>query len=364
MVLAILCLLMQIEQPPLSAARLKDLGAWEGIRDNQLVGYGLVVGLAGTGDKRQTVFSAQSLANMLERMGVRINPAAIQVRNTASVIVTATLPPYGQPGSRLDVHVAAIGDASNLQGGLLVMTPLKAADGQVFAVAQGAVVTGGFRAGSGGNSQSVNHPTAGRIPNGAIVERTAPSPQPSARMRFQVRNPDFTTAARITDAINRRYGTGGPSVAKAESSAVVVVDTPSRYSLRAVEFLAEVENLSVDPDRTARIVVNERTGTVVLGKDVRIAPISILHGALSVEIQTEFDVSQPSPLSPGSTTVVPQARVAAREEKAKQIQLKQGATVEDLVKALTAIGSTARDIIAILQNLKSAGAIEADLEVI
>jgi flagellar P-ring protein precursor FlgI len=346
------------------ATRLKDLGAWEGVRDNQLVGYGLVVGLAGTGDKRQTVFSAQSLANMLDRMGVRINPGAIQVRNTAAVIATATLPPYGQPGSRIDVHVAAIGDATNLQGGLLVMTPLKAADGQVFAVAQGPVVTGGFRAGGGGNTQALNHPTAGRIPSGAIIERTAPSPQPSARMRFQVRNPDFTTAARIADAVNKKYGAGGPIVARAESSAVVTIDTPSRYALRGVEFMAELENLVVDPDRPARIVVNERTGTIVLGKEVQIAPIAILHGALSVEIQTQFEVSQPNPLAAGSTVVTPQTRVSVKEEKARHLQLKQGATVEDLAKALVAIGATPRDIIAILQNLKAAGAIDAELEVI
>lgn len=361
MILAILTILLTENA---AAARLKDLGGWEGVRDNQLVGYGLVVGLAGTGDKRQTVFSAQSLANMLERMGVRINPTAIQVRNTAAAIVTATLPPYGQPGSRIDVHVAAIGDASNLQGGLLIMTPLKAADGQVFAVAQGAVVTGGFRAGGGGNSQGLNHPTAGRIPNGAIIERTAPSPQPSARMRFQIRNPDFTTAARIAETVNRRYGGGGPLVAKAESSAVITIDTPPRYALRPVEFVAELESLSIDPDRTAKIVVNERTGTIVLGKEVRISPIAILHGALSVEIQTQFDVSQPNPLAAGNTTVVPQTRVSVKEEKAKHVQLKQGATVEDLTKALMVIGSTPRDIIAILQNLKAAGAIEAEVEVI
>ncbi|MCS7026696.1 MAG: flagellar basal body P-ring protein FlgI [Bryobacteraceae bacterium] len=361
---ACVAILILLTGPVVFAARLKDLGAWEGVRDNQLVGYGLVVGLAGTGDKRQTFFSAQSLANLLERMGVRINPNAIQVRNTAAVLVTANLPPYAQPGSRLDVQVAAIGDATNLQGGLLVMTPLKAADGQVFAVAQGPVLTGGFRAAGGGNAVSLNHPTAGRIPNGAIVERSAPSPPPSARMRFQLRNPDFTTAARIAEAINRQYSSGGPLVARAENSAVVVVETPPRFSLKPVEFVAEVENLKIEPDQTARIVVNERTGTIVLGKDVRIAPISILHGALSVEIQTDFQVSQPAPLSPGTTAIVPQTRVTAREEKARQVQLKAGATVEDLVKALSAIGSTPRDIIAILQNLKSAGAIEADLEVI
>ncbi len=346
------------------AARLKDLGAWEGVRDNQLVGYGLVVGLAGTGDKRQTVFSAQSLANLLEKMGVMVNPAVIQVRNTASVMVTATLPPFGQPGSRIDTHVAAIGDATNLQGGLLVLTPLKGPDGQVYAAAQGAVVTGGFVAGRGGNTQSLNHPTAGRIPNGGIIEKASPSPRPSSRLRLQLRNSDFTTAARIVEAVNRKFAESGPAVARAETPALVTIDAPARYSLRQVEFVSELENLAVEPDRTARIVINERTGTIVMGKDVRIAPVAILHGALSVEIQTVFDVSQPPPLSGGTTTTVPQVGVGAREEKAKNIVLKQGATIEELVKALTGIGSTPRDIIAILQNLKAAGALEADLEVI
>ncbi|MBI3679868.1 MAG: flagellar basal body P-ring protein FlgI [Acidobacteria bacterium] len=349
---------------PLPAARLKDLGNWEGVRDNQLVGYGLVVGLAGTGDKRQTVFSAQSLTNLLERMGVTVNPAAIQVRNTASVMVTATLPPYAQPGNRIDTHVAAVGDATNLQGGLLVLTPLKAADGQVFAAAQGPVVTGGFSAGRGGNTQSLNHPTAGRIPNGAIIEKTAPSPAPSSRLRLQLRQADFTTAARIVEAINKKFSEGGPAVAKAENSALVTIDAPARYSTHPVQFVSELENLAVDADRRARIVINERTGTIVLGKEVRIAPVAILHGALSVEIQTTYDVSQPAPLSGGRTTVTPQTNVDVKEEKAKSIMLKNGATVEDLVKSLTAIGSTPRDIIAILQNLRAAGALEAELEVI
>lgn len=347
-----------------SGVRIKDLGAWEGVRDNQLVGYGLVVGLAGTGDKRQTVFSAQSLANMLERMGVTINPTQIQVRNTAAVMVTATLPPYAQPGTRIDTNVAAIGDSTNLQGGLLLMTPLKAGDGQVFAVAQGPVVTGGFGAGRAGNTQTVNHPTAGRVPNGAIVERTPPSVEPSGRLRLQLKRADFTTAARIVAALNKRFAPEGPAIARAENSALVTINAPARYTARPVEFAAEVENLQVETDRAARIVINERTGTIVLGKEVRIAPVAILHGPLSVEIQTAYSVSQPAPLSTGKTVTTPDTTVQAREEKAKNVMLKQGATVEDLVKALTGIGSTPRDIIAILQNLKSAGAIEAELEVI
>jgi flagellar P-ring protein FlgI len=347
-----------------SAARIKELASWEGVRDNQLVGYGLVVGLAGTGDKRQTVFSAQSLTNMLERMGVSINPAAIQVRNTAAVMVTATLPPFGQPGLRIDIHAAAIGDATNLQGGVLLLTPLKGADGQVYAVAQGPIVTGGFSAGRGGASQTLNHPTAGRIPNGAIIEKASPSINPGGALRLQLQTPDFTTASRVAAAINKRFAPNGPAVARAENAALIRLEAPPRYTMRPVEFVAEVESLTLDPDRQARIVMNERTGTIVLGKDVRIAPVAILHGALSVEIQTTFDVSQPAPLSQGTTTVTPVNTVNAKEEKAKQVLLQNGATVEHLVKALTAIGSTPRDIIAILQNLKAAGALEAELEVI
>lgn len=348
----------------LHGARLKELATIEGVRDNQLVGYGLVVGLAGTGDKRQTVFSNQSVANLLERMGVVVSPTALQVRNTAAVMVTATLPPYAQPGTRLDVHVAAMGDSTNLQGGMLLLTPLRAADGQVYAVGQGPVVTGGFVGGRGGNSQTVNHPTAGRVPAGGIIERPAPSPPPSYRLRFQLRRADFTTAARIADAINRRFGSTGIPVAKAENAALVSVDTPSRFASQRVEFVAELEALTVDADRLERIVINERTGTIVLGKDVRIAPVSILHGTLSVEVATTIDVSQPAPLSAGQTVPVPNRTVQAKEEKAKNVTLKKGATIEDLVRALTAIGSTPRDIIAILENCRAAGALEAEIEII
>ncbi len=357
-------LLLVAVLPGAPSTRLKDLANWEGVRDNPLVGYGLVVGLNGTGDKRQTVFSAQSLTNMLEKMGVTVNPSAIQVRNMAAVMVTANLPAFGQPGVKLDVHVAAIGDASNLQGGLLILTPLKGADGQVYAVAQGPVVTGGFVAGRGGNNQTVNHPTAGRVPNGGIIERGPPSVAPGGRLRLQLRQPDYTTAARVAESINKRFSAGGPAIAKAENAALVVIDTPPRYSMRTVQLVAELENLPIEPDRPNRIVINERTGTIVMGKDVRIAPMAIMHGALSVEIQTQIEVSQPAPLSAGQTVATPNVGVKATEEKAKSVLLKNGATVEDLVKALGAIGSTPRDVIAILQNLKAAGALDAELEVI
>src|SRR3984893_819094 len=349
---------------PPAGTRLKDLVSIEGVRDNQLIGYGLVVGLSGTGDKNTTIFSTQSLTNLLQRMGVTVSPTLVLVRNTAAVLVTADLPPFAQPGTRIDIGVAAIGDASNLRGGLLVLTPLKSSDGQVYAAAQGSVVTGGFVAGRGVNSQAVNHPTAGRVPNGAIVEKTAPSVEPVDRIKLQLKQADFTTAARISDAINHRFGGENARPARAENSALVSIDMPALYKAKVVEFLGELENLAIEPDRPAKIVINERTGTIVMGKEVRIAPVAILHGGLTIEIQTSLNASQPPALSAGQTAVTPQISVAAKEEKARNVILKQGASVEELVRALTAIGSTPRDIIAILQNLKAAGALEAEVEVI
>ncbi len=355
--LAAISLLLAAAAP---AARLKDLASVEGVRENQLVGYGLVAGLAGTGDRRQTIFSAQSLTNMLERMGVSVPPAAIRVTNTAAVMVTATLPPSAQPGTRIDVTAAAIGDASNLQGGILLLTTLRGADGQVYGIAQGPVVTGGFVAGRGGTSQTVNHPTVGRIPNGATVEREPPAAPASPRIRLQIRQNDFITATRAAAAINRRFA----GAARAESGALVTVALPLEFAERRIEFLAELENIAVDADQPARIVVNERTGTIVMGKNVSIRPVAILHGALTVEIQTSYSVSQPAPLSGGTTEVAPQVGVGVKQDKARSLVLKQGATVDELVRALGAIGSTPRDIIAILQNLRSAGALDAELEVI
>ena len=345
-----------------AAPRLKEIATLEGVRDNQLIGYGLVVGLAGTGDKKQTVFSAQSVTNMLERMGITVNAAALQVKNVAAVIVTSTLPAYGQPGTRIDITASALGDAANLQGGQLLMTSLRAADGQTYAVAQGAVVTGGFAAGRAGNSQTVNHPTVGRVPNGAIIEKAAPTPPANARIRWQLRQADFTTAARIAEAINKKFSRDGGLVAKAENSATVAVDTPPSYLAKLVEFIAEMENLTVEADIRARVVLNERTGTIVLGKEVTISPATIMHGNLSVEVQTNFIVSQPNPLAAGNTAVTREVKLDAKEDKARNIVLKQGATVDDLVRALKTIGSTPRDIIAILQNLKAAGAINAEVE--
>lgn len=362
-----LCIMSLLSLAPIpveagSAARLKELATLEGVRENPLVGYGLVVGLNGTGDRRQTVFSVQSLTNLLQQMGVAVSPAAIRVSNTAAVMVTATLPPFAQPGTKIDVTVAAIGDASNLQGGLLVLTSLKGVDGQTYAMGQGSVVTGGFSAGRGGNTQTVNHPTVGRVPGGALVERLAPSVTPQKVLRLQLRQADFSTAARIATALNQRFGEAAQ--AHAENSALVAVSIPPSYTGRTIEFVADVERVQVEADRPARVIINERTGTIVMGKEVRVTPVAIMHGALTVEIQTTFNVSQPAPLSQGTTEVVPQVGVTAKEEKARHLMLKDGATVEELVRALASIGSTSRDIIAILQSLKSAGALEADIEVI
>jgi flagellar P-ring protein precursor FlgI len=344
--------------------RLKELVSLEGVRDNQLVGYGLVVGLFGTGDKQQTLFTTQSLANILQQMGVTVPPAQILVRNTAAALVTATLPPFAQPGTRIDATVAAIGDATSLRGGLLVMTSLRGIDGQVYSVAQGPVVTGGFIVGGGvGNTQTINHPTVGRIPAGATIERLAPSTAPSNQVKLQLHSEDFTTAVRIAEAVNQHFS-ASPSIAHADNSALVSIAVPPNFASRTAEFVAELESLSVETDRPAKVVINERTGTIVMGKEVRVSPVAIMHGNLSVEIQTEFNVSQPSPLAAGSTMVLPQVNVGVKEEKARNVVLKQGATVEELVRALSTIGSTPRDIIAILQALRSAGALESEIEVI
>lgn len=360
LVLVVLATLLRAD----AATRLKELVSLEGVRDNQLIGYGLVVGLNGTGDRRQTVFSAQSLANLLQQMGVSVPPTALRVNNTAGVMVTATLPAFAQTGVHIDVTAAAIGDATNLQGGLLLLTGLKGVDGQVYAVAQGSVVTGGFVAGRGGNGQTVNHPTVGRVPEGATIERAAPSLTPTGHLKLQLRQPDFTTALRVSDVVNKKFGTPGAPVAQPENSALVAINVPSEYSSRVIEFVAGLERLEVDVDRPARVVINERTGTVILGKEVRVSGVAVMHGNLTIEIQTTFDVSQPAPMSQGQTQVVPQVGVGASAEKARNLVLKDGATVEQLVRALSSIGSTPRDIIAILQSLRAAGALEAAIEVI
>jgi flagellar P-ring protein precursor FlgI len=342
-------------------ARLKDLATIEGVRDNMLIGYGLVVGLNGTGDRQQTVFSTQSLANLLQKMGVNVSPTALRVNNVAAVMTTANLPPFAQPGTRLDILVSSIGDASNLQGGTLLLTSLKAASGDVYAVAQGPLSIGGFSAGGGGTGVQVNHPTVGRIPDGGLVERAAPSVGPDPEgFRLQLRRPDFTTSSRITEMLNDTFPDGE---ARAENAAAVLVRMPAVYKERPVEFIARIDTLEIPTDRRAKVVLNERTGTVVIGSEVKIAPVAVLHGNLTVQVVTDYLVSQPAPFSGGETTVTPQVDVRVQEEKAREVSIKEGASVEDLIKALMAIGSTPRDIIAIMQSIAAAGALEAELEV-
>ena len=343
-----------------AATRLKELVALEGVRDNQLIGYGLVVGLAGTGDRQQTVFSAQSLTNMLERMGLSVSPSLIQVKNTAATMVTATLPAYAQAGSRIDVTVSAVGDAASLQGGVLLMTGLRGPDGQVYAVAQGPMVLGGFVAGGGANTKVMNHPTVGRVPNGAIIERASPSVKLAGPLHLQLQRADFATASRVTEVLNKRFG----DVARAENAGLITVSLPAEFANKTTEFVAEMERLTVETDSSATIVVNERTGTIVMGKDVQIAPVAIMQGNLNVEIQTIQAVSQPNALSTGTTQKTQQTDIAVKQDPSRSVLLKQGATVEELVRALNAIGSSPRDIISILQNLKEAGALDAELRVI
>ena len=357
----ILSLLLLACLLPARGARLKDLASIEGVRDNMLIGYGLVVGLNGTGDRQQTVFSAQSLSNLLQKMGVNVAPTALRVNNVAAVMVTASLPPFATPGTKIDLTVSSIGDAATLQGGTLLMTSMKAANGEVYAIGQGPVSIGGFSVGRGGTGVQVNHPTVGRIPSGGSVEKSAPTVEPNpAGFRLQLRRPDFVTASRLTEALNGKFA----GTAKAENSATVMVTMPDDYRTRPVEFIAAIDGLDVPTDRVAAVILNERTGTVVIGSAVSIAPVAVLHGNLTVQVVTDFAVSQPGPLSGGQTAITPQVGVEVIEEQAREVVLKHGASVEDLVKALMSIGSTPRDIIAIMQSIAAAGALDARLEVI
>lgn len=345
---------------------IRDVASVEGVRDNSLVGYGLVVGLRGTGDKQQTYFTVQTLASILARMGVQI-PAAVlqstvQVKNVAAVFVTATLPPFAPPGLHLDVVVSSVGDARSLEGGLLLLTPLYAADGQVYAAAQGPVVVGGYAAGSSANSKTVNHPTVGRIPSGGLIERDSSLDLTKLpHLALLLNDADFSTAEQVAAVINHEFSA---AAATAVDSRRVEIRIAAAPPTAVPALLARIENLQVEVRRRAKVVVNERTGTVVLGKDVRLGAVSILHGNFSIEVTTVLAVSQPNPLAGGLTEVVPETKVSASEAPARNIELSEGASVEQLVTRLQAIGATARDVVSILQAIKAAGALEAELEVI
>jgi flagellar P-ring protein FlgI len=351
------------DTPPTGhVTRIGDVSTVEGIRSNPLVGYGLVVGLNRTGDSQQTLFSTQSVANALRKLGVQVSGNLIQTRNVAAVFVTAQLPPFTRPGEQIDVNVASIGDAKSLQGGVLMMTPLDGPDGRVYAVAQGPLILGGFTAGATrANSVQENHPTTGRIPGGANVEQdTSIDLARMHTLSILLREPDFTTAEDAANAINQNLG---KPVAVAIDSRRVDVDVTASGE-NVPRLMATIENIPIKVEEPARVVVNERTGTVVLGKEVTLGAASIMHGNLVVEITTTFQVSQPAPFSSGQTTVVPQTTVQASQSAARHVQLKEGATVEDLVNGLLAIGATPRDIGAILEALKVAGSLQAEVEVI
>jgi flagellar P-ring protein precursor FlgI len=357
----LICALL-LQSQVAGASRIKDVAAFEGVRDNQLVGYGLVVGLNGTGDRSQTFFSTQTLANMLERSGITILPEQVRVKNIAAVMVTATLPPFIRQGSRIDVTAASIGDAQSIQGGVLIMTPLKSAGNEVYVTAQGQVVLGGFSAGGNNNRVQLNHPTVGRIPNGGLVEREVPVDlKAKSRLNLVLHENDFTTASRAVRAIDETVGT---SVASALDGRTIAIAVPANYSNKIVEFIALVENAKMDVDFPAKVVLNEKTGTIVMGKEVKISEVSIIHGSLSLQVGTIFNVSQPAPLSQGKTAVVPETTVAVQEEKGRTVTLRDGASVEEVVRALNAIGAGPRDIIAILQAIKAEGALHAELEII
>ncbi len=345
--------------------RIKDVASIEGIRDNQLVGYGLVVGLRGTGDSSQTVFPAQTLVSALERMGVTVpqtgsNSASnMQVKNMAAVFVVATLPPFSRAGDKIDITVSSAGDARSLEGGILLMTPLYGPDGQIFAQAQGALVLGGYVVASAGNARQMNHPTTARIPGGGLVER--PVPFDLSQMHTVgviLDEADFHTAERMAAAIN---ATLGATRAHAVDSRRVEIAVASGEDVAAL--LDKVESIEIEVYPRARVVVNERTGTVVIGGRVRLQPVSILHGGLSVNVVARIEVSQPAPLSQGAAKVVEQTAIEAQDKPVNRIDLKEGATVEDLVRELQRTGAGARDVISILQAMKEAGALEADLEV-
>lgn len=359
--LLLLAILLVISVPDARAARIKDIAAFDGVRENQLVGYGLITGLNGSGDSDQTKFPVQSLVSMLERMGVTINRSDVKVKNVAAVMVTATLPPFAKQGTKLDVLVSSVGDAKTIAGGTLIMTPLRGADNHVYAVAQGSVLTNSFAFGGQGATASKNHPTAGRISGGALVERELPNVLAGkSSLRLNLAQSDFTTASRIVAAINKNFsGAAGSS-----DGGSVTVQIPDVYSSRPIDFIAQVENLEVAQDVPARVVVNERTGTIVMGDKVRIAGVAVSHGNLALTVKESPKISQPNPLAKGETKETPRTELKVKEEQKRLSVLPEGNTIGDVVRGLNLLGVTPRDLISILQAIKAAGALQADLVII
>ncbi len=348
--------------PADAASRIKDLASIEGVRQNQLIGYGLVVGLNGTGDSLNNApFTKQSLQAMLERLGVNVRGAQLRTGNVAAVMVTGNLPPFGTQGTRMDVTVSALGDAKSLQGGTLLVTPLLGADGNVYAVGQGSVAIGGFQAEGDAAKITRGVPTVGRIVNGAIIEREIDfALNRLPQLRLALRNADFTTAKRIAAAVNDFIG---GAVAEPLDPSTVQVTIPKKYPGNVVALLTEIEQLQVEPDLAAKIVIDERSGIIVMGRDVRVSTVAVAQGNLTVTISETPQVSQPAPLSRGRTRVVPRTRIGVQEDGKKFAMVQEGVSLQQVVDGLNALGIGPRDLIAILQAIKAAGAIQADIEV-
>lgn len=355
-------MLIAVSAPSLAASRIKDLASVEGIRQNQLIGYGLVVGLNGTGDSLNNApFTKQSLQAMLERLGVNIRGAAIRTGNVAAVMVTSNLPPFATQGTRIDVTVSALGDAKSLQGGMLLVTPLLGADGNVYAVGQGSLAIGGFQVEGDAAKITRGVPTVGRIANGAIVEREIDfALNRLPQVRLALRNADFTTAKRIASAVNDFIGS---PIAEPLDPSTVQLTLSKKDPTNVVQMLTEIEQLQVEPDLSARIIIDERSGIIVMGRDVRVSTVAVAQGNLTVTISESPQVSQPAPFSRGETRVVPRSRVGVQEDGKKLALVKEGVSLQQLVDGLNALGIGPRDLISILQAIKAAGAIQADLEV-
>jgi flagellar P-ring protein precursor FlgI len=367
---ACLAVLVALAAPATAAradVRVKDVADFQGTRSNPLLGYGILVGLQGTGDSASSLFANRSLAGLLAKLGISVDPNAVQVTNVAAAMVTADLPPFARVGEALDVTISSIGDAANLQGGTLLATPLLGVDGEVYALAQGPVSIGGFAAATlQGDRVQQNHTTVARIPRGALVERElAPTLAGRESVRLILQDKDFTTAHRVAVAINQAIGAG---LAYAADAGSVELSIPEGERANPVAFFARVEEVRVNPDRAARVVLNERTGTVVIGAEVRIAAVAITHGSLSIRVATRTSVSQPSPFSEkGSTVVFDNDEISVEEVRTgpeSNLLVVQGVTVRELVETLNRLGASPRDLIAILQAIRAAGALQAELTII
>ncbi|MDR2613372.1 MAG: flagellar basal body P-ring protein FlgI [Deltaproteobacteria bacterium] len=354
--------LLLASAPDASAIRLKELATFEGVRVNQIIGYGLVVGLNGTGDKDQTGFTRQTLSNLLKRMDVTVAPSALKVKNVAAVMVTADLPPFVKPGTKIDILVSSMGDSTSLQGGTLLITALRGMDDKVYAMAQGPLSVGGFAITGAAASVQRNHPTVGRIVQGATVEREVPIRwQGKDTLTVKLGQPDFTTAARVAEAINQAL----PGAASRPLDASTVeLRVPANYQDNLAILVAELENLQVEPDAVGKVIIDERTGTVVVGENVKLSTVAVAHGSLSVQIREGFDVNQPGPFGQGETVTTPQTDVNVEEGADQVLLIERSTNINDVVKALNAIGVTPRDLIMIFQAIKAAGALHGELEII